>query len=495
MTKLYDAVVIGAGLAGIAVSLRLRKMGLSVLVLEKNETFGGKLSEFEWGEYRWDKGPSLFTLPKQVDELFELFGKQPREFFDYHEMEESCHYYFNDGSDFLFPANPSKRNEALKKHFGEDEGQKVINYLAESKDTYAKLGNLFIDHPQYGIKNILDKKLVKQYPNLVTRKLMGSLDAFNNRKLSDPNLINVFNRYATYNGSNPYKLSGLYSMIPHLEINEGTYFPTKGMYSIVQSLYDLAVEQKVDFKFNQTNIEVKYLSQSSEKEVVTSDAVFKTKKVISAIDCVNFYEKVLKDQSLALKYAKKERSSSGVVFYWAVEKIIPELKLHNIFFGANYKNEFENIFGQQTFSEFPTVYIHVSSTVNPDDAPSNGQNWFVMINTPAGIEVSKEQLASFRNYVYRLIMKKFDVDLSFHIKHEAYWDQAKIDEYTGAYKGALYGASSNQKTAAIKRHGNKSKKYDDLYFCGGTVHPGGGIPLVLKSAKIVAQLINETNGH
>ncbi len=488
MAKKYDAIVIGAGLGGVAAALRLRKMGMSVLVLEKNDTYGGKLSEFKWGDYRWDKGPSLFTLPTQVDELFELFGKNPRDFFNYHVMDESCHYHFQDGTEFIFHSDPEQRNAELIQHFDKKNGEAAIAYIEESKKTYKAIGDLFIDHAQYGLKNIFDRALLKRYPMLITRKLMGSLDSYNKRKFDDPNLVRVFNRYATYNGSDPHKMSGLYSMIPHLEMNDGTYFPTKGMRSIVGSLHDLAVEQGVDFKFGQSDIKFKEISKN-QKEITAEGDRYLTNKVVSAIDCVNFYKKVADEPALAKKYGERERSASAVVFYWAVEKVIPELKLHNIFFGGNYEEEFKIMFDDRSFSEVPTVYVHISSTINPEDAPANGQNWFVMINVPAGVEVTANQLTKFRKYVHAVIQKRFGIDIAPHIKHEAHWDQSGIGEYTGAHMGALYGASSNSKVAAIKRHGNASKKFKNVYFCGGTVHPGGGIPLVLKSAKIVEQLI------
>ena len=131
---------------------------------------------------------------------------------------------------------------------------------------------------------------------------------------------------------------------------------------------------------------------------------------------------MLNDSSLEKKYAAKERSASAVVFYWAVEKIIPELKLHNIFFAGDYKAEFERMFNERKFSSDPTVYIHISSTINPDDAPANGQNWFVMINTPAGAVVTEDQLETYRKCIYKIIQKKFQIDISSYIKHEEHWD-------------------------------------------------------------------------
>lgn len=485
--KSYDVIVIGAGLAGIAVALRLKKAGFSVLVLEKAETHGGKLGEYKWENYRWDKGPSLFTLPEQVDELFELYDKNPREHFSYVKIDDVCHYYFSDGSDFLFHSNPEERKKAIREHFSENDGKALIDYLEESGKTYEKIGDIFIDKPKFGLKNIFDKELLTRYPQLLSRKVIRSLDQHNERRFDNANLKQLFNRYGTYNGSDPYKMSGLYSMIAHLELNCGTFFPTKGMRHIVDALYDLAVEVGVEFSFDAHDIEATALSKGY--AVTYEGNNIMAERLVSAIDCVTFYKSVLSDQNLANKYAVKERSSSALIFYWAVEKVIPELKLHNLFFSEDYKAEFAQIFDQKIMPEEPTIYLHVSSVVNAEDAPENGQNWFLMVNTPAGLVPSEEQKNQVRSFILRTIQAKFGVDIQPHLKYEVNWDSEGIERDTGSYMGALYGASSNAKMAALTRHGNDSKKYKGLYFCGGTVHPGGGIPLVLKSSKIVAELI------
>ncbi|NOQ74821.1 MAG: phytoene desaturase [Crocinitomix sp.] len=484
----YDVVVIGAGLGGIAAALRLKKMGLSILVVEKNPRHGGKLEEWEWEGYRWDRGPSLFTLPEQVDELFELYGKNPREFFKYKKIDNCCHYYFNDGTNFLFRGNIEDRNEDFIKHFYEREGQAAIAYLKKADKTYNAIGGLFIDNPKYGLKNIFDKALLKRYPLLMTKMVRGSLNALNSDTFENPNLVQLFDRYATYNGSDPFRTSGLYSMISHLESNNGTFFPDKGMRSIADSLYDLAVEEGVEFSFNQT---VTANREGSGYKVNLNEDNVIADRLVSAIDCVKFYENVINDKPLTKRYGSKERSSSAIIFYWAVDKVIPELQLHNIFFSPSYQQEYHSLFRLNKIDATPSVYIHVSSVVNSEDAPKNGQNWFIMINAPAGVTPSEEQKEKLRILVYKLIQEKFAVDITKSVLYEKIWDAAGIEEETGAYAGALYGASSNAKLAALTRHGNASKKYKNLYFVGGTVHPGGGLPLVLKSSKIVANIIEK----
>lgn len=486
--KKFDVIVVGAGLAGIAVALRLRKLNKSVLVLERTDTFGGKLRDFSWEAYRWDRGPSLFTLPEQVTELFKLYGLNPDDHFTYQKIEESSNYFFPDGTAVMITDAAETRSKNLKESFGNKEGQAAIDYIKETESTYKAIGDLFIDKPKYGVKNLFDKELIKRYPLLVSSKVRNSLNTFNEQKFKDKNLIQLFNRYGTYNGSNPYKMSGLYSMIAHLEMNDGTFFPTKGMRSIVETLYDLAVENGVEFKFNQKSIHASE-TKTNAYEIIAEGEEYATAKLVSAIECNYFYQHVLQNQKLATKYANQERSSSALVFYWAVEKIIPALKLHNTFFSPDYKQEFKEIFEEKIIARNPTIYLHISAVVNPQDAPENGQNWFIMLNTPAGIVPSKADIKRVEEYVIKKVYEKFNIDITSAIKHKAHWDAQSIEEASGAYKGSLYGASSNHKLAAILRHGNESKVYKNLYFCGGTVHPGGGIPLVLKSAKIVSQII------
>jgi phytoene desaturase len=482
-----SVIVIGAGLAGIAASIRMRKQGFDVVVLEKNNSHGGKLSEFSEGGFRFDKGPSLFTSPELVDELFELCGKNPRDHFNYVRHETACTYFFKDKTSLIFSGNHEKLKAELTQKFSSALAFKTLTYLERSKETYARIGDFFIDNPPVKFKDVLRKDLIVRYPHFLTAKLRKTLHQYNHASLKEPKLVQIFDRYGTYNGSNPFKMSGLYSMIPHLEGNTGTYFPTNGMRSIAESLYQLAVDQGVKFKFDTVIDSVNF--SSAEYFVKTATENIQASHLICAIDHVKFYRDILKDEKLLNHYSKQERSSSAVVFYWGIKSKNPELGLHSIFFSEDYRNEFEEIFTKKIVPEDPTIYVHVSSFVNSADAPDNGQNWFVMVNTPAGLVPTESQIAVLKEKILARIKIQFDIDLKNEIVTERIWNSKGIEEDTGSFMGALYGASSNGKLAALRRHGNKSKKFPKLYFCGGTVHPGGGIPLVLKSAKIVSELI------
>lgn len=480
--------VIGAGLAGIAVSIRLAKKGYDVSVYEKSPTFGGKLGFIQTDQFRFDKGPSLFTNPEEVDELFEICGKNPRDFFNYKKHDRSCTYFFPDKTQVTFYSDKDELKTEISSRFSSAEAHKVLTYLERSKQTYERIGDFFVDHPPVKLKDVFRKDLLVRYPHFLTAKLRKTLHRYNHSALVNPKLVQIFNRYGTYNGSNPYKMSGIYSMIPHLEQNKGTFFPVGGMRSIVSSLYQLAVNEGVKFHF-QSNIKEIYIRHQG-YELLMEDSSISCDKLICAIDHLTFYRDLLKDEKLFKHYSKQERSSSGIVFYWGMKKKQIDLSLHSIIFSEDYRKEFDQIFIKKKIPDDPTIYIHLSSSINAEDAPENGQNWFVMINTPAGIQPDENEITEIRKRVLKKISDYFQSDIETNIVFEDVWTANEIEQETGSFQGALYGASSNSKLAALRRHGNKQKRYPGLYFCGGTVHPGGGIPLVLKSAKIVSDLID-----
>jgi phytoene dehydrogenase-like protein len=186
----------------------------------------------------------------------------------------------------------------------------------------------------------------------------------------------------------------------------------------------------------------------------------------------------------------QERSSSAVIFYWGIKKEFQSLDLHNIFFSDNYKKEFDSIFNKKEICNDPTVYINITSKDIPSDAPKNCENWFVMINSPNNENQDWENIInSVRKNVVKKINNILNTDIESFIEKERVYTPRDIESKTQSYLGSLYGASSNNKMAAFLRHPNFSNNILNLYFCGGSVHPGGGIPLCLLSAKIVSNLI------
>ncbi|WP_124980008.1 1-hydroxycarotenoid 3,4-desaturase CrtD [Nonlabens xiamenensis] len=482
-----QAIVIGAGIGGLAMSLRLRKLGYAVCVIEKNEYPGGKLHAIEQDGFRFDLGPSLFTLPHLVEELHQLFPDQSVDF-RFHAKSTACHYFWEDGTVFKAPTLPADFVEEAHEVFGESK-KRIDLYLQKSKAKYNLTKRLFLERSLHQWSTYFSLDTVKAIINAPFLGLTNTLDK-ENQHFENPKLRQLFNRYATYNGSSPYQTPGIMSMIPHLELELGTYYPENGMHRISQSLYELAIKVGVEFRFRES---VNRINHSLERVtgVSTNKGQHKADVVVSNMDIVPTYEKLMPDIKGPQKTLQQERSSSALIFYWGIARKFDQLDLHNILFSKDYQAEFDHIFNQKTLFEDPTVYINITSKETPSDAPQGQENWFVMINAPGDYGQDWEEMtARSRKNILQKIKACLKVDISDLIQTEHVLTPQGIERDTSSYRGALYGAASNDKFAAFLRHPNDNKRIENLYHVGGSVHPGGGIPLCLLSARITADLIS-----
>lgn len=483
-------IIVGSGIAGIACSIRLAAAGHKVVVMESNPYPGGKLTEIKTLGYRFDAGPSLFTMPHLVDELFVLAGKQPRSCFNYIHLEKSGNYFYDDGTSFSSYQDPGKLTEELREKLGVNPSA-VLSYLKTAELRYKICAPVFLEQSLHRLKSYFSRAVIRGIPSMFRLGLFGSMHKENNRIFSNSYLVQYFNRYATYNGSSPYKAPALLNMIPHLEHNLGAYFPVNGMNDISQSLYQLAKDCGVRFLLN-TPVQQILMKDNKITGVVAAGVHHEADLVVSNADVSTTYKKLLKNTKVPQKILEQEKSSSAIIFYWGIKKTFPGLDLHNIFFSSNYPLEFSCLFEHKTICSDPTVYINITSKYKPDDAPSGCENWFVMINAPNNSGQDWDILIKeARKNIIAKLSRVLKTEIEPLIEAEDILDPRTIESRTSSVAGALYGNSSNSRFAAFFRHKNFSSRIRGLYFCGGSVHPGGGIPLALQSAKIVANLIQE----
>ncbi|MCA0153291.1 1-hydroxycarotenoid 3,4-desaturase CrtD [Winogradskyella vincentii] len=485
-------VIIGAGVAGLASAIRLRSKGHLVSVYEANEYPGGKLTAFSAEGYRFDMGPSLFTMPQFIEELFEVANKPIQNYFQYKRKSVVCNYFFDDESTFSALADINEFAEEASKTFNVD-SEAIVEYLKRSKRKYDLTSTLFLEKSLHKFTTYLSTETLKAIIKVNALDINVSLNAYNTKVFEDDRLVQFFNRFATYNGSSPYKTPGIMSMIPHLEQYYGTFFPKGGMHSITQSLYQLAKDIDVKFHFNKKVDEI-ITEKRSVKGIRIDSEIIEADIVVSNSDVVPTYRQLLKKHKAPEKILNQPRSSSALIFYWGIKKEFPELDLHNIFFSEDYKSEFDFIFNKKDVCDDPTVYINITSKEEKNDAPKGCENWFVMINVPSNTGQNWDEIIEIsRANIISKISRLLKVDVKELIEFESILDPRKIESNTQSYQGALYGAASNNKFAAFLRHPNFKRSIQNLYFCGGSVHPGGGIPLCLLSGKIVSDLIQKTN--
>lgn len=482
------AVIIGSGVGGLATACRLAAQGYQVTVLEANDYPGGKLAELTIDGFRFDAGPSLFTMPHFLDDVFRAAGKNPRDYYQYQRLEKSCHYLFEDGTRLNAWSDIEKFADEAQMKLGVSRHE-VVDYLKRSKAIYERAGYIFLQNSLHRWRTWLRTEVVKALPYIPTLGLFSTMHGRNKKSFTDGRLVQLFDRYATYNGSNPYQAPGILTSIPHLEFNIGTYLPKGGMHTITRSLFRLATDLGVVFQFNTRADEVEVCNGRA-VAVKAGENRLAADIIVSNLDVYPTYRKLLPSLPAPEKTLAQERSSSAVIFYWGISRQFSELDVHNILFSADYRAEFRHLFETHTLSDDPTVYINITSKKEPGDAPSGGENWFVMINAPANRGQDWDSMiTAARHDIISKINRLLQTDIESLIQCERVLDPRSIELKTGSFQGSLYGTSSNNRMAAFLRHPNFTRKIPNLFFCGGSVHPGGGIPLCLMSARITSELI------
>lgn len=490
MSESSHAIIIGAGVAGLASAIRLAVQGFTVTVYEKNGYPGGKLSDFEMNGYRFDAGPSLFTQPQNIEELFALAGEPIENDFQYRKMPVSCHYFYEDGTNVNAYADKQLFAKELNEKLGEKE-ENLISYLQRSENMYRHIGTVFMNHSLHKKNTVWKAPLFKAIKTLRWPYLFRTMHQMNEASFTNPKTVQLFNRYATYNGSNPYQAPGMLNLIPHLEHNEGSFYPKGGMISITRALYQLALKKGVKFEFHKTVQRIIYANRKV-LGVVVDDRNILASLVVSNMDVFYTYRQLLNNPQAAQKIQKQERSSSALIFYWGIRKEFPQLGLHNIFFAEDYKAEFAHLFKPEAPAyPDPTVYINITAKCEPGiQAAAGTENWFVMVNVPANTGHDWDTLQrQYRMAIIQKLNRLLQTNLEPLIETETILNPVLIDQRTASYLGALYGTSSNSRMAAFLRHPNFTDAIKGLYFVGGSVHPGGGIPLCLKSAKIMSEMV------
>ncbi len=470
-----------------AAAIRLASRGHSVVVFEADALPGGKLAEITSGAYRFDAGPSLFTMPQYVEELFTVAGVDMEPYFQYEKLPVICQYFWEDGERLTAWADTARFMLEVEQKFHVP-GSAVKKSLFDAKRKYFATGRIFLEKSLHRSRTWFSSLVLKALVQIPVLDLFTTMNRVNERILKHPKLVQLFNRYATYNGSNPYRAPGLLTMIPHFEYGYGAWLPQGGMISITKALYELACLKGVEFRFN-TPVEEILVEDKRAVGVRVGEKPYYFDKIVSNMDVFYTYKRLLPGQKEPRRVLEQEKSTSAIIFYWGIRRQFPELDVHNIFFSDHYEAEFEYLEQGDIFVD-PTVYVNITAKYCPDDAPEGCENWFVMINAPYNTGQNWDALITkTRANIQAKLNRILDIDIASLIETEAILDPRGIEHRTFSHLGSLYGSSSNDRMAAFLRHPNFSTHISGLYFCGGSVHPGGGIPLALLSGKIVSMLI------
>lgn len=480
--------VIGAGIGGLSTAIRAAAEGRSVTLFEAAPEVGGKLRQLHLGDYRFDLGPSLFTWPDLLLETLAVAGDQAAPF-DHIQLDRSCHYFWEDGTRLIGWTDRQRLKAEIEEalHVPADA---VLHHLDLSRKGFHATRGLFLEQSLHEASSWTPIRTARHLGRALrtwrSLPLAHRLNTWNART-GHPHLQQLFNRFATYNGSDPYRAPAMLHVIPQLEFGMGTFAPVGGMHAIVDALHQTALAVGVHIRLNAPADHIEVEANRVRGVRLRDGHQHEADVVVSGVDVTPTYRMLLPDHPAPKRILNAEQSTSGVIFYWGIRHDAPDLHLHNILWAEDYREEFRCLFEEKRIADDPTVYINIGSKTSPADAPDGAGNWFVMVNAPAGWD--DKGIDQLRTRVEQKILRITGIDVAAHRECEHILTPNDIAYRTGSHLGALYGPASNKATSAFLRHRNRDRRIRGLYFAGGSVHPGGGIPLCLLSGRITHELM------
>lgn len=493
--KQKSVVVIGGGLGGVSSAITLAQNGFAVTVYEKNEHIGGKLNLKEQDGFKFDLGPSILTMPQIFEEHFIKSGKKMADYIQISRVEHEWRSFFPDGTildlygdlDKMARENPSLSADDLNGY------RKFLDYAHGIYD---------LTETGYLGRTGLDRTRDVFKAHGFWRSLTG-FDYFSSmydaiaKRVPDQNFRDMLAYFIKYVGSSPYNSPAVLNMMIYMQQAQGVWYVPGGMNQIALGLKKLAEELGVVFKTGAPN-EVVQLITDAKKQVTSAKLadgqVIKADYFVSNMEVIPLYERLLGFSSQQLIPLKKfEPACSGIVLHLGISKTYPQLGHHNFFFSANPREHFDKVFNRHELPDDPTLYVVNVNKTDPGQALPGHENLKILPHIPyiQDKPATREDYLALKERVLDKLERMGLHDLRQHIVTEDFWTPDDIAKTYYSDRGAIYGVVSDQKKNHGFKHPKQSVYFDNLYFVGGTVNPGGGMPMVVKSGQQVGSLITD----
>jgi len=496
MTSQPTAIVIGAGIGGIAAAARLARNGFQVTVIEKNQQPGGRCNQIVRDGHRFDIGPTLFLMPEVFAETYAALGERMEDHLDLRRIDPTYTVHFSDGLSLQLTADLLKMQLQLDA-IEENAFDGFLRYMAEGNKHYRVSLEKFVGRNFYNIFQYFSpanlpllfqlKALTKHYHNI------GSY-------FNDPRLKAAFTFQNMYLGLSPYDAPATYSLLQYTELAGGVWYPMGGMYRVIETL--TAIAEKLDVRFVH-NTPVKQLKVEGDQVThleLEDGRTLTADLFVGNADLPYIYKNLLPDVAEGKALENKKYTCSTIMFYWGVDEVYPEIGHHNVFLAGDYKTSFDRIFNEHTLPAKPSFYLHAPARTDPSSAPT-GQDTLVVLLPVGHLDASRGQdwdamVHRARKTVFERLSNQMGVrDLDQHIKFEIVYTPLDWKEQFNLEKGAAFGLSHNFKQVGYLRPQNRHARYKNLYFAGASTHPGTGLPIVLLSAKLTTERIIKEFGQ
>lgn len=483
------AIVIGAGLGGIATAARLAHTGYEVRVFEKCEKPGGRCGSITVEGHTFDTGPTLFLMRDVFERTFADLGEKLEDHLKLKRVDPSYRIHFVDGSTFSLTSDlPSLRAQMEEIEAGSF--NQLLRYLNEAEKHY-----------QYTIDHIITRNFEHflEYFNFRNLRLLFKLKAlvkhvdYTAKYFSEPKLQEVFTFQDMYLGISPYDAPATYSLLQHVELAEGVWYPEGGMYQVVEALINIANRLGVHFEYDASVAEICTNGKTATGITLEDGRHYQADVIIANADLPYVYRHLLPDDGTCRKLERKEYSFSAITFFWGLKKRFPQFDLHNLFLSEDNRRGFDQIFHDLTLPDNPSFYIHAPIGVDPSMAPAGKDSLIVIIpvghlnhSQPQDWKLLQDRAREV--VLHRLAAIGID-DVESNLKFEVCMDPTDWHTHYNLMKGSPHGLSYSLKQVGYLRPHNQHKCYRNLYFVGASTHPGTGLPMVLISAQLTTERI------
>lgn len=482
-------IVIGGGIGGLAASALLAKEGFDVTVLEKNSTVGGRARIWEKDGFRFDMGPSWYLMPEVFEHFFALFGKKREDYYSLKRLDPAYRVFFEAG-DGVDVFSDMEKAAALFESFENGGAEKLRRYVDQSRYKYEVAMRGFLYKNYTSVFDFFNRRMLIEGSRL---NVFGSLDRMVSRLFKDRRARQLLEYAMVFLGTSPQKAPGLYSIMSHVDLNLGVFYPHGGLSAVAGSLQQLAESLGVKIHTGEPAERI-VTSGGRAQAVVTSNETLSADLVVANADYAHVETRLLDDSARsksASYWNRRVWAPSMFLLYLGLNRRLHKLTHHNLYFSENWNEHFDTIFKHPGWPQKPCFYVSCISKSDDNAAPADGENVFVLVPVAPGLQDTDEQRQSYADHVISHVEEVSGESIRSAIAVQRIYSQRDfIDDYN-AYRGTALGLSHTLGQTAVFRPPPQSRRVKNLYYTGQYTHPGVGVPMVLISAQVAAGLIKE----